>query len=204
MATVIIDGEAFVLGQDAKTLGDLVAEADDRFGRQGRIVTAVRLEGVEEPAFREPRVTMQAATDFDRIEIESGTEAELVASCLFEAGTALHSLANDAAEVAALYRFEQIEDANGDLATITQGIATALAITSAASLGLGVDLGQVATPEGTITELTTETARALDALIAAQLHSDWLATADLLENNLAPVLRRWSAVCGVLQPNLVC
>jgi hypothetical protein len=202
MAAVLMDGEAILVTESPKTLGDLIAAADETFGRRGRIVTALRLDGVEEPAFRDTRVAGAAVTDFDRVEVESGTEAELVASCLIEAGTALNALASDAAEVAVLYRIGQIQEANGDFAIITQGIATALAITSAASLGLGTDLGPIVTPEGSIADLTSETARALDALIAAQLQSDWLTTADLLESSLAPVLRRWSSACEVLQPKL--
>jgi hypothetical protein len=200
MATLIVDGQVQPACGPAKTLGDLVAAADDRSNAAGRIVTALRLDGVDEPAFRERHVTARAVDDFRRIEIESGTPADLAAECLAEAGTALEALA-DAAETTALRFYAgSIETANRELGEITTGIATALAIVGAASLGLGMDLAQLATSEGTMGELTTETSAHLEALIDAQLQADWTATAGLLESSLAPALRRWGAACTALAP----
>jgi hypothetical protein len=200
MATLIMDGREQPACGPAKTLGDLVAAADERSNASGRIVTALRLDGVDEPAFRELHVTGRAVGDFGRIEIESGTPADLAAECLAEAGTALKTLA-DAAETAALRFYAgSIETANRELGEITTGIATALAIVGAASLGLGVDLALLATPEGTMGDLTTETSTHLEALIDAQLQADWTATAGLLESSLAPALRRWGAACSALAP----
>ena len=200
MATLIMDGQAHSGTKPLKTLGDLVAEADERLAYTGRIVTALRLDGVDEPAFREPQVVSQSTARYTRVEIDSGTPADLAARCLVEAGTALHSLAEAADTVAMLYRVGEIDEANRELAAITEGIGTALAITGAASLGLGVDLGALVTSEGTLGALPAATTRELEGLIAAQLASDWEAAADLLDAGLSPVLRQWSAACSVLAP----
>ena len=119
MATLIVDGQVQAACGPAKTLGDLVAAADDRSNVAGRIVTALRLDGVDEPAFRERHVTARPVGDFRRIEIESGTPADLAAECLAEAGTALEALA-DAAETTALRFYAgSIETANHELGEIT-------------------------------------------------------------------------------------
>ena len=56
MATLMIDGRAHSGEKPLKTVGDLVAAADDWLARSGRIVTELRLDGVDEPAFREPQI----------------------------------------------------------------------------------------------------------------------------------------------------
>jgi hypothetical protein len=204
MATLIIDEQAHLATKTLETLGDFVAEADQRFAGTGRIVTALRLDGVDEPAFREPQVVDQPAAGFTRVEIESGTPADLAARCLFEAGEALKALAEAADSVAMLYRVGEVDDANRELGAITAGIGTALAITRAASLGLGVDLGAQVTSQGTLGDLTAETSHELESLITAQLASDWEGTADLLDAGLSPVLRRWSAACSAIASPRVC
>ena len=62
MATLMIDGQAHSAEKPLKTVGDLVAAADDWLARSGRIVTELRLDGVDEPAFREPQIVGQSAS----------------------------------------------------------------------------------------------------------------------------------------------
>jgi hypothetical protein len=204
MATLIIDGRECSAEKPLKTVGDFVEAADASFDSSGRIVTALRLDGVDEPAFREPQITGQSASLYSRVEIESGTPADLAVRCLLEAGEALKTLAEAADSVAVLYRLGEIDEANRELAAITDGIGTALAITSAASLGLGVDLGAMETSEGRLGDLTATTSLELQGLISAQLESNWEGTADLLNGGLSPVLRRWSLACSVLAPPNPC
>ena len=195
MATLILDGRVHPPAKPVEFLADLVAELDERLALDGRIVTGLRLDGVEEPAFREPQVVGQSLDRYQRVEFESGTPADLAARCLAEAGEALQSLADAAGAVAVSYRVGEIDESCRELGAITEGIGTALAITSAASLGLGINLAVHETSEGTLAALTTATTQHLEGLIAAQLATDWDATADLLDIGLAPALRRWSAAC---------
>ena len=96
MATLMIDGRAHSGEKPLKTVGDLVAAADDWLARSGRIVTELRLDGVDEPAFREPQIVGQSASAYSEVQIESGTRADLALRCLHEAGDALKSLAEAA------------------------------------------------------------------------------------------------------------
>jgi hypothetical protein len=198
MATLIIDGQTHSGAKPPESLGDLLAEADQQLAGTGRIVTALRLDGVDEPAFREPQVVGQRAAGYSRVEIESGTASDLAARCLFEAGEALASLADAADSVAILYRVGEAHTANRELGAITEGIGTALAISRAASLGLGVDLGAMVTSQGTLGDLTAATSHELEYLITAQIASDWERTADLLDSGLSPVLRRWGTACSAI------
>ncbi len=197
-ATLTLDGRAYGGPKSAKTLGDLLADADTHLARDGRIVTGLRLDGVDEPAFREGQVIEANPAAFGEIAIESGTPGDLAGRCLAEAAGALVSLAYAAEGLAMRYRLGELAGANRGLAQITEGIGTALAITGAASLGLGLDLTSQETTEGTLGALAATTTQALDHLIRAQIDAEWETTADLLEGTLAPVLRRWATACGLL------
>ncbi|MEO7275172.1 MAG: hypothetical protein ABIX28_02645 [Vicinamibacterales bacterium] len=197
-APLTLDGRAYHSPESAETLGDLLADADTHLARDGRIVTGLRLDGVDEPAFREPHVVDARRAAFGEIAIESGTPADLAGRCLAEAAAALDALADAADGLAMRYRLGELAVANRELAQITEGIGTALAITGAASLGLGLDLTSQETTEGTLGALAASTTQVLDRLIRAQIDADWETTADLLEGTLAPVLRRWATACGLL------
>lgn len=195
MPTLMLDGSPFSPGNEPKTLGDLLAAADERCAGQRRIVTAVRLDGDDEPAFREPHVVSRAVTTCRSVEITSGTAAALAQECLSEAGIALAELSAASVDVACRLRAGDIRGANRDLSTITQGIGTAVAITGAASLGLGLDLGARETSHGSLSHLSDRAAKHLEAVIAAQVAGTWDAVADALEHGLAPDLRVWGDIC---------
>ena len=203
-ASLTLDGQALNATKPAETLGDVLAEVDTRLAREGRIVTGLRLDGVDEPAFREPHVVGASPAAFGDVAIESGTPADLAARCLGEAAAALGALAEAADSLSMRYRLGELAAASRELVQITEGIGTALAITGAASLGLGVDLASQATSEGTLAALAAGTTHALDRLIRAQIDADWDTTAELLEGTLAPLLRRWASACGLLISTPAC
>src|SRR4051794_40297739 len=103
-ATLTLDGQAYEGPKSAKTLGDLLAGADTHLARRGRIVTGLRLDGVDEPAFREAQVVAASPAAFGEIAIESGTPADLAGRCLAEAGSALVALADAGEGLAMRYR----------------------------------------------------------------------------------------------------
>lgn len=196
--TLLLDGEAPSTEGQFETLSDLLAEADVRFAARGRIVTVLRLDGADEPAFRERHVIERRLSTLQSVEIESGTPAALALECLAEAGGALHGLAAAAGDVARRLRAGEIRGGNRDLAAISEGIATVVAITGAASLGLGIDLSTRDTPYGTLAAMAQRAARDLDTIIAGQLAANWNAIADVLDDDLAPHLRAWGETCSAV------
>jgi hypothetical protein len=199
MLTLTMDGHPAALEEVPETLGELLAAADARCAGQGRIVTALRLDGAEEPAFREPHVIARKLSTLRSVDIELGTPAELAASCLSEAGLALHALADAAATAAAHLRAGSITLGNQQLGAITQGMATVLTISSAASLGLGFDLGACETSHGTLSSIAQRASRDLESLIAAQVNADWSAVATILEHDLQQSLRLWGEICAAIE-----
>jgi hypothetical protein len=195
MASVMVDGAPFSTGEGPETLGDLLAAVDGRCAGQGRIVTAIRLDGDDEPAFREPHVVSRRLQTLASVEISTGTAVALALECLSEAGVALAELASASEDVARRLRAGEVRGGNRDLVAITQGIGTALTITGAASLGLGIDLGMRATPHGTLAAVAGRASRHLESVISAQVAGEWTAVADALDSGLVPELRAWSDIC---------
>lgn len=201
MATVIIDGDPAVPPIAAETLGDLLAAIDARLAAERRLVTLLRIDGVEVPAFRDPAMAATPAAGIGRLELESAPPGVLAANCLREAGQALRELAA-AADAAALdYRMEEVATGNRALVALTEGIGAALAVTGAASLGLGFDITRLATPHGAIFDVTADVSTSLDELIRAQGSGDWNGVARGLTDGLAPQLRRWGAACASIDPS---
>jgi hypothetical protein len=199
MPNVNVDGAPFSAGEGPETLGDLLTAVDERCARQGRIVTAIRLDGDDEPAFREAHVVARRLATLATVEISTGTAVALALECLSEAGVALLELASAAEDVAWRLRAGEVRGGNRDLVAITQGIGTALTITGAASLGLGVDLGTCETPHGTLAAVASRASRHLEAVISAQVAGDWTAVADALDAGLVPALRAWGDICRGLE-----
>jgi hypothetical protein len=193
-----LDGEPLAVKGCPETLGDLLAAADDACARRGRIVTALRLDGAEEPAFRELHVVGRALTTIDTVDVESGTPSELALGCLAEAGHALRNLADAACELAAQLHAGDTRRAAVDLPAISHGIATVLTITGAATLGVGIDLTLYPTDRGTLHASAERALRDLEAIVTAQVAADWSTVADRLNPDLAESLERWSDVCGAI------
>lgn len=191
-----LDGKPLSLDGAPKTLGDLLAVADEVCAGRGRIVTALRLDGAEEPAFRELHVVSRALSTIDVVDIESGTPSELALGCLAEAGQALRVLAGAAGELAAQVRAGDRRRVPADLAAIREGIATVLTITGAASLGVGIDLTTYTTDRGTLHDRAEQTLRDLEAIAAAQTAGNWMGLSDALKLKLARSLEGWSDVCA--------
>lgn len=200
MPTLTLDGEPAGLEGQPQTLGDLLACVDEHCARSGRIVTGLRLDGVDEPAFREPDVLVRGVDGLHAIAIESGTRTELVRRCLVEAGEALDQLADAADHVARRLRAGEIGAGNADLVVIAEGITTVLTITGAASLGLGIDIGTLESPRGTLAGVAGRTSTALAEIISAQAAAEWTEVARRLDTELGPELRHWGAVCRTLDP----
>jgi hypothetical protein len=193
-----LDGEPLAIAGVPKTLGDLLAVVDEACARRARIVTALRLDGAEEPAFREAHVVGRPLSTIETIDVESGTASELALSCLFEAGHALRSLAQAASELSVQIHIGNTRGAAADLAAIRQGIATVLTITGAASLGVGIDLTLYPTDHGTLHDSAERALCDLEAIVTAQLAGEWTTVADQLNPDLACSLARWGAVCGAI------
>jgi hypothetical protein len=170
----------------------LLEELDRRCASSGHIVTDVRFDGLDEPAFREPRVLEQPLDDFATVEVTSGTPESLMQRCLWEAAASIEPLCEAAAAVAGDFRGFEVNRANAGLLELADGMSTLIAIAGAANLAAKGGPGAAAShPVG---PLAGELTSFIDSMIQAQQIQDWIALADILQYDVEPALRRWAPV----------
>lgn len=196
-ARVLLDGAHCGVGR-ARTWRQALACLDDAVGRRGLIVTDVRFDGIDEPAFRDRGVLDRRLDDVACVEVRSGTPASLMERCMTEALGAIEVLSRAAVQVADQFRGPAIVPARARLAELAEGLGTLMAITGAAGLALKVDARHGVHGDRSIASIITEMTGHVDALILAQASRDWDRIADVLEQGVEPALRRWKPVLEVL------
>jgi len=194
MARIVVNGSELATSSAAQTWAEVLDCVDRDVAPRGQIVTAVRFDGVEEPAFRDPTVTARALASLERIEIEAGTPHTLIERCLGEAAATVGSLCDAALQIADDFRGHDIETANRNLAGLADGLRSLMGIIGAAGLALRMDLQTVSCDGRPVSGMVTEFTGFLESLIAAQQSGDWITVADVLQYDIEPALRRWAGV----------
>lgn len=189
--TVEINGRETIVGNHMKTVGDLVTFVDGALAAHGEVVTVLRLDEVDETAFRDPDVCSQDLSAFRTVRVESGSPQALARRCLGDAAQALGSLSRASHEAADLFRGYDVTPARAMLEQVSQGLMAVLRIVSAASLALRRELDGVGADGKSIASLSADLDRILQDLVASQHNEDWLQIADILQYDLSPVLDGW-------------
>lgn len=194
MARIVVNGSEVPTLAPAQTWADLLELVDHAVAGDGQIVTAVRFDGVDEPAFRDPTVTKRGLAALKEIEIEAGAPRTLVERCLGEAAATVDGLCEAALLVADQFRGHDITTANRDLAGLADGLRALMGIIGAAGLAVRIDLQTISCDGRPVAAMVTEFTGFLEALIAAQQAADWITVADVVQYDIEPALRRWAGV----------
>lgn len=194
--TLFVNGCQTPVEATLRTWGDLVGFLDERLAAGGEVMTAVRLDGVEEPAFRDPALCAETLAALGSIEVESGSPQALARRCLSDASEALDALGQGALRAADQFRCGRIDDGRQALGQISQGLLTVLRIIAAAGLALRRELDAATCDGQTLASLTACLDRAVSDLVAGQQDEDWIAVADVLEFDLEPAT---SSLRGTLE-----
>ena len=203
--TVSVNGANAPIENGLQTWGDLVDSLDARLARSQHVVTMVRLDGVEEPAFRDPDLCTCRLAGFGRIDIETGEPQVLARRSLGEAAAALAELGSATRSAASRFRLGDIAAAERGLEQVSQSLLMVLRIVAAASLALRRELESPDRHGLSIGTLTAELGGLLGTLVDAQRDDDWLAIAEVLDDELVPVMSRWQqaleAIAGTQDPD---
>jgi hypothetical protein len=196
MPTFLLDGAPFDL--TAETWGQALDAIDRHLAGRSHIVTDVRFDGVDEPAFRDPQVVELPLHDVATVEVVSGTPDSLLARCLAEAADSIEPLCQAAGSVGDEFRGFDIARANAGLVELADGMSTLVAIAGAAELASKGTPGSSAEPGHVVGPLAGELTGFIDALLEAQQAQDWITVADILQYDVEPALRRWAPVFQVV------
>jgi len=188
MPRVLVNNEPQDVDERLKTWGELLAWVDGRVAAGGQLVTAARLDGVDEPSFREPAQAIRSLTEWAVVEVDVATPASLVNESLQEALDGLTSLRQYAVTVADRFRGTDIGLANRGLSELSQGLQTLVGLIEALSGAIGIGVNTFEWEGRPTAGLLAQLAEPLTPLADAQRASDWVTVADILEFDLEPAL----------------
>lgn len=194
MPTIRVDSSVVPAVSAPITLDALLCAVEPVLGQSGRIVTALRINGVDHPAFREPDVLSRSLVDVDEIDVDTTPVAVMATNALDDALRFLPDLASEAREVAADLRGPVATDHRRSIVGLAENLALLAALVHTADLWarqaglaggdwLGDDVAAVE--------------RAAAALVTAAGADAWPAVADTLEDDLTVALEGWRARLAV-------
>ena len=202
MPQIFVDDIPQTVGAPAPTWGDLLATLDEQVSSQGLLLATARINGVEEPSFRDPAVTARRLADDDRVEVETATPSAFLRQCLFDTVRPLDQAAETAARLSATYRQADVSAAHDGLRALADELRGLTALVGMLTGPLQIDLDAVVSNGMSATEQIREFGSALDALVAAQAQQDWLTVADVLEYDVEPAIHRWIELLTVIANRL--
>lgn len=182
-----------------KSWGELLRAVEGRCTAAGQVVTAVRFDGVDQPAFREAALESRELADIATVEIEATRPTDLLLSSLDQAVSAADALAQSAERMAAGFRGFDVSAANAELREFAGSLATLISFTTAICQATGVDLAGVDYEGAPAAQMVDELLAHADAMIGAQQVGDWITLADIVEYDLAPALGRWPGLFDALR-----
>jgi|WetSurMetagenome_2_1015567.scaffolds.fasta_scaffold67991_3 hypothetical protein len=187
-------------GENAwKTWGDLLRGLEERCAAQGRVVTAVRFDGVEQPAFREGTLASYGLGALATIEVEAVQPEELIASTVDHTLDAIDTLSRTAERLGGQFRGFDVSSANEELGQLAQSLGNMVTIAGTVSQAIGVNLGTLTCNGEPASAMVDQLLNHADALISAQGIGDWITVADIVEYDIAPSLRHWPALFQALR-----
>ena len=198
MARLQVNDELQTMEHPYETWGDLLAWADSISAERGLMVTAVRLNGVDEPSFRQPELSARRLGASDLMEIVATTPAKLVADSLEAARAGLTGLRTHALEVARRFRDSRVAHANARLAELVHGLGTLVTLVEAVSGAMGIAIESLTLDGRPAVGLIEDLAQPLAELTEAQTQQDWVTLADILEFDLEPAVARVAPLFAAL------
>jgi hypothetical protein len=188
MTAYLLDREPQWAPESRQNWGNLLKAVERRLRLRGRIVTAVRCDGVVRPSFRDRQLREQGLATMGTIEIESATAAGLLADTMTTARDGVGRLETAASRVADSFRRDPVQ-ANCQLAELVEAIRALTVLTGAMAQVISLETEQPLSVAAT--DITQPVGAALRALRESQAARDWEATAGCLENDLRPAMRAW-------------
>ncbi|MBI2188336.1 MAG: hypothetical protein HYU37_14640 [Acidobacteria bacterium] len=173
------------------TWGELLEKLDVTAADEGRLLSAARFDGVDEPAFRDPALATRSLAAIGRIEVETAVPAAFLRACLLETIEPLQRVAERTASLAAVYRGRDLASGHEGLTEVAAELQLLTRLIDMLTGPVGLKLTTVTDEAGA--DLTALGAT-LDTLVSAQTSEDWLTVADILEYELEPAIRRWTEI----------
>jgi hypothetical protein len=198
MPRVMLNGQDYVVQPMPLNWSELLSSLDRDLEPRGFLVTAIRVDGVDQPDFRgEDR----GALGRDAIiEVDASTPSELLEEGLLEAARSVTQLRQAATALATGYRQTDVSEANAHLATFADTLANLMALVAAAGQAMHVQLDDIRVEGMPGSAVIRHLNNTIEALLEAHSARDWVTLADVLEHDLAPLMPNLGQVIEALAP----
>lgn len=198
MARILVNELEHTAEPAPETWGELLERLDCASATDGRIVTAARFDGVEEPSFRDEALKATRLANWQTVEVRTDLPRRLLASCLREVSTGVEAMRTAVLRLASLFRGADVSMASAGLSHVAADLQTLVGLVNTLSGPLGLDLASFRADDGTIADHMQALEQHLEAIVQAQSDRDWLTVADVLEYDLEPSLGSWERIFASL------
>lgn len=163
------------------TWRDLLQELETKHLGQGKMISSVRFDGNEVLQFRETDFLNQPLHCVGEIQVQASPMEEMVRSAVTEAEGYLVTLQTSLVDVAEAFRHQLVNEANGKLGQVFEGIKMLAALLQGVELSMS---GQYQHGPTSVAQVLAEMGPTLESLIESQGQQDWILVADILEFEL--------------------
>lgn len=199
MPRLVLNNTQQPLENMPESWGELLNGLEEEAGRRGEVVAAVRIDGVEEPTFRQLTLAGRGLCDLALIEVETAKPGDLIDDALAQGAMAADTFAVAVSQACQAFRGADLAGANQRLAGLGDGIRSLMSILSTGAVALGVSLDRMDWNGRAVSAQLNELVSQLEAIVEAQQTDDWLTVADILEYDIQPALSTWGPVFDALR-----
>ena len=199
MAIVLVNGDVTGVVHPAKTWGELLDVLDVQRVVSQDVVTGVRLNGVDTPAFRSPEALAHPLEAEAEVYVETTAPIDLILSTLDEAESVASTIVEAAMCLGGSFRGKDVAGANRALPNFAESLGNLVVVTSAVAQGAGADLNKIGDGRVSAVEMINNLIAHADELLSAQLAKDWSQVADVIEYDIAGTVRRWPTVLKAIR-----
>lgn len=201
MAIVMVNGDVTGAVYPANSWGELLEALDTQRALCDEVVTAVRLNGVDEPAFRSAPVLAQPLADDAEVFVETTRPEALIRETLDEAETVSATILEAAQCLGGSFRGKDVAGANRALPEFADSLGSLIVVTSAVAQGAEVSMHDIGDGRVSAVEMINHLIAHTERLVAAQKARDWATVADVIEYDIAGSVRRWPLVLKAIRLN---
>lgn len=188
MLTLRVDS-SLIPGVNAPiTVDALLSAVEPVLGQRGRIVTAVRINGVDEPAFREAHVLARVLADADQFDVDTTPVDVMAEYALDDAIRFLPELTASARALAVELRGASPDAGRPAIGNLADNIALLAALVHTADMWAR-QAGLAATEW--LGEDVAAVERAAGRLETATAAEDWATAAETLDHDVPLALQAW-------------
>ena len=200
MPRVMLNGQDYVVQPTPLNWSELLTSLDRDLEPRGFLVTAVRVDGIDQPGFRDEDRLGDAFGRDAVIEVDASTPEDLLEDGLREAARSVAQLHEAAKALANGYRQVDVTEANTHLVTFADTLANLMALVAAASTAMKVQMDDIRVDDIPASAVIRHLNNTIEALLEAHAARDWVTLADVLEHDLAPLMPNLAEVIGALSP----